>query len=88
VHASTDEETLAQINVDFPGWHIWRPRRSDGIPSSWAATRLEKRAGVDPTAIADTAEKLRDALTEQRELVERTGQRPLTAEAFPASDTP
>jgi hypothetical protein len=84
VHASTDEETLDQLRAQFPGWPPWRPRRRDGEPSSWAATRRDESAGVDPTVVANTAEELRAALAEQRALVERSGRRPIAqGEAFP-----
>lgn len=85
--ATTDEETLEQISADFPGWRVWRPRRRDDKPTSWAATRRDESAGVHPTVIMNTAEQLRAALAEQRRLVERTGQRPVVVEVFPAGET-
>ncbi|MGI8336298.1 hypothetical protein ACRYCC_40685 [Actinomadura scrupuli] len=85
MHASPDEETIEQITAEFRGWRVWRPRRRDGRPSSWAATRHDESAGVDPTVIADTAAQLRAALAEQRDLAERGGRpRPDLDEIFPA----
>lgn len=83
-----DERTIEQITAAFPGWRVWRPkRRDDKPPSSWVATRLQERAGTDPTVLANTAEELRTALAEQREAVELSGRRPVAAgdpDAFPA----
>jgi hypothetical protein len=86
VQASTDEETSEQITAEYPGWRIWRPKRWDARSTSWAATRRDESAGVDPTVIANTAELLRLALAEQRDLVERSGRRPLSVEGFPLGD--
>lgn len=83
---ATDEDALSAIAADFPGWHLWRPRRMDSRPSSWAATRREETAGVDPTVMANTAEDLRAALAEQRDMVERTGRQPLLLQVFPEGD--
>jgi hypothetical protein len=86
VHAPTDEETIEQITAEFPGWHIWRPKRWGDKPTSWAATRQDEAAGVDPTVIMNTAKELRAALTEQRTFVERTGRRPVVVEVFPVGE--
>jgi hypothetical protein len=86
VHASTDEQTIEQITAEHPGWRIWRTRRWDDKPTSWAATLRDDAAGVDPTVIANTAEQLRAALAEQRDLAERTGRRPLTVQGSPLGD--
>lgn len=83
----TDDETIERITAEFPGWRVWRPKRWDDKPSSWAATRREESAGVDPTVITNTPEQLRAALAEQRDLVERTGRRPVVAgEVFPGGE--
>jgi hypothetical protein len=61
-----DEAARLQLAADFPGWYFWRSRRSDGELMSWLATRVDSKAGPDPTVMADTADKLREALEEQR----------------------
>jgi hypothetical protein len=63
---SDDEAARLQLETDFPGWYFWRAVRCDGEPRSWMATRTDPNAGPDPTVMADTAEKLRAALEEQR----------------------
>jgi hypothetical protein len=78
---------IAAIEAAYPGWRIWRPKRRDDQPSSWAATRRDESAGVHPTVMANTAELLRAELAEQRRLVERTGRRPVVVEVFPGGET-
>lgn len=83
----TDDETIERITAEFPGWRVWRPKRWDDRPSSWAATRRDESAGVDPTVLANTADELRTALAKQREAVELTGRRPVVAgEVFPGGE--
>jgi hypothetical protein len=80
-------DTPEAIEGDYPGWHVWRPKRWDDKPTSWAATRRDEGVGVDATVIMNTAEELRAALAEQRDLVERTGHRPLTVDVFPLGES-
>jgi hypothetical protein len=84
VPATGDEQIIAQIEAAFPGWHVWRPKRGDGTPSSWVATLRDVLAGLDETVVTDSAGQLRVALADQRDRVERTGVRPL--EVFPPAD--
>jgi hypothetical protein len=64
-------EPLADLAVDFPGWHIWRGRDSRGSHRGWYATRQRRlraadlNAGLAATLSADDAETLRGLLAQQ-----------------------
>jgi hypothetical protein len=73
--------TTEDIERNFPGYRVWQgKRRCDGQPSDtcWVATlhnpalnaNAAVDAGIDPTVIADSPERLRDALAKQRERIE------------------
>jgi hypothetical protein len=66
----SDDQALAQLRADYPGWRIWRSVRSDGRLGEWVATLHDPRAGVTPTVMWPSAEQLRAALIEERRLVE------------------
>jgi hypothetical protein len=83
VHNDTPEA----IQAEHPGYRVWQgKRRSDGQPSDtcWVATLHDPAlnanaavdAGIDPTVISDSPERLRAALAKQRERIEAwTGMR-------------
>ncbi|WP_030176762.1 hypothetical protein [Spirillospora albida] len=58
----SDEDVLAALRRDFPGHRISRGRRRDGALGCWVAALRDPSAGLYPTLIEDTAEKLRDQL--------------------------
>lgn len=68
----TDEQTLADLAADFPAWHVWRSRNSQGRDAGWNATRRRKpgrgalSAGVLARVTADSAAGLRGLLEQQR----------------------
>ncbi|MFC5186032.1 hypothetical protein [Actinomadura harenae] len=71
----TDDQRLADLREEFRGHRIWRSPRWDGGLGCWIATLHDPMQGVDPTVIRDTADQLRNALLEERELAERRGDR-------------
>ncbi|MEV5574444.1 hypothetical protein AB0L06_30790 [Spirillospora sp. NPDC052269] len=73
---STDDQRLADLREEFSGHRIWRSPRRDGGLGSWIATLHDPTQGVDPTVIRDSADQLRSALLEERDLAERRGDRP------------
>jgi hypothetical protein len=58
-----DARTLADLQVEHPGWRLWRPRL--GTRRMWCATRVDGDVDQDRTLIEDSAELLRTALREQ-----------------------
>jgi starvation-inducible outer membrane lipoprotein len=70
----TRDDVLGQLQKDFPGWEIGRPRTHTGEDGGWLATRNgvlsteEMRGGLLHTLVGDTAEQLRDALVEQAKI--------------------
>lgn len=69
------------------GWKIWRGRRSPDVgderTGDWIATRIDAAAGVWPTVIWATAERLDEALQEQLAMVARGVTPPRVSEAGP-----
>jgi hypothetical protein len=65
---TSDDDEPAAIEAEFEGWHVWRATNRFGDPGDYVATLRDPSAGVDPTVMADTAERLRASLAEQRVL--------------------
>ncbi|MDL4775748.1 hypothetical protein [Actinomadura xylanilytica] len=61
-----DDQALARLRADYPGHRIWRSVRGNGLLGDWCATLHDPAAGMDPTVIRSTAEKLRDALIKEK----------------------
>lgn len=68
VHA--DDQALARLRVDFPGYRIWRAVRWDGALGDWVASLHDPAAGVDPTVIRTDPKALREALKRERKRAE------------------
>ena len=68
----TGEKALAALAADFPDWHVWRSRNSQGRDAGWNATRRRKpgcgvlSAGVLGRLTADSAAGLRNQLEQQQ----------------------
>ncbi|GAA2618644.1 hypothetical protein SMC26_40215 [Actinomadura fulvescens] len=71
-----EENALAELRIDFPGYRITRGRRHDDASGSWVAALRDPVVGVDPTVITSTADDLRAALEDQRRRA-KNGERPL-----------
>src|SRR5260370_9680026 len=74
VHAHTHDEAdqaLDDLAAEFPGWRLWRSKDHRGKPVDYVATLRDEQAGRVPTLIATTAWRLREELTEQRDLVQK-----------------
>ena len=75
-------DSLGRLQQDFPGWDIGRSPARAGEVGVWLATRKgvlgaeEMRDGLLHTVVGDTAEQLRDALAEQRQIETGTPQEP------------
>jgi hypothetical protein len=71
---SAEEMVLARLRESFPHWHIGRFVASNDEPCAWMATRRrvlttgEMRRGLMHSLVADSAERLRDALAGQRRI--------------------
>lgn len=73
------DDTVLELRREFhegTDWHIWRARsykdRPDGGPTGcFMATRLSPDAGIDPTVMEPTPERLRATLRQQADLVAR-----------------
>jgi hypothetical protein len=66
-HTNSDDQALARLRSEFPGYRIWRATRYDGLPGDWVATLHDDSAGIDPTVIRNSAADLRQALDAERE---------------------
>ncbi|HEV7936305.1 MAG TPA: hypothetical protein VGP70_28855 [Actinomadura sp.] len=70
----TDEQRLAMLGTEHPGWRLWRARTDTGEAGMWMATRIrgltteEMYVGMAPTLAEDSAEVLGDALGEQHRI--------------------
>lgn len=71
---SANEYEQAALARFAEAWIIWRSRRSDGLPASWCATRRDRRAGICPTVVRDTAQQLAEALADQLRQAELAGE--------------
>lgn len=80
--SSEDAVEIAAIEAEYPGWHVWRSRHWKGGPGMWAATRIEKSAGIHATLMEDTADELRAELEVQRKAA-RGGQQAVTVNSLP-----
>jgi hypothetical protein len=76
-----DEQTAA-VEEDFPGWSVWRADRRDDQPGEWVATLMDPQAGVSPTLMEPSAERLRAVLAEERETVRTRPKRQRPLEVF------
>lgn len=67
-------ENIAAVQAKYPGWKIWRARRSSDPEGQrtgdFYASLIDQDAGVDPTVAASTPEGLDDALRAQAEAAE------------------
>jgi hypothetical protein len=54
-----------------PEWLVWRSRNNAGQPNEWCATRRGVGGAASMTLMERTADKLEEALREQRDLAER-----------------
>jgi hypothetical protein len=63
----TQDQELAQLRAQWPGWHIWRGRNGVGQASGWHATwRGAGRSVIlDADGPAELRQQLRDAATVQ-----------------------
>ncbi|TDD61118.1 hypothetical protein E1293_45210 [Actinomadura darangshiensis] len=69
--SSFDNPALDRLRKDFPGHHIWRSRRWDGLLGEYVATLLDPKAGVDATVMRPDPVELRAEL--MREAVRAAG---------------
>lgn len=76
MNTTAGTDTIATLDADYPGWHVWRGR-SDNRLRGWYATRktrptsLEYRAGLYRTLAADDPAGLRAQLEQQAEIESR-----------------
>ncbi|TDQ55491.1 hypothetical protein [Actinorugispora endophytica] len=61
-HRDADEETLARLNRDYPGYRTWRSLDRRGRPSGWVATSRAPDNGDAPTLHGSTAPELEEQL--------------------------
>jgi hypothetical protein len=60
--AFTDDATEG-VELDFPGWRVWRSRDHTGRPGSWWASRRHSAAWAEPQTVAgETEAELRAGL--------------------------
>ena len=60
--AFRDAETMG-IELDFPGWRVWRSRDHLGQPAAWWASRRHSAVWAEPQTVAgDTEDELRTEL--------------------------
>ncbi|WP_433184462.1 hypothetical protein [Actinoallomurus sp. CA-150999] len=83
-----DEAQLIELRTKWSwGWKLWRGRRycdvGDERTGDWIATRLDSGAGVWPTVMRATAERLDEALQEQLAMVAGGVAQPQVSEAGP-----
>lgn len=57
----SDRNELDRLNRDYPGWRVWRSRRSDTL-AGWVATNRDPRSPYDPTLHGDTSHELEGRL--------------------------
>ncbi|MGH3390558.1 MAG: hypothetical protein ACRDOO_16960 [Actinomadura sp.] len=73
-HPSADARALTRLRESHPGWDIERFGALKGGRDVWMATRTrvltagEMRGGLLHSLIGDAAERLRDALADQRRI--------------------
>ena len=60
----TQNQEIAELCDDFPGWHIWRGRDHHGQPDGWHATGQAGNRSV--ILAASGSAELRQRLTEAR----------------------
>ena len=63
--ATSDDELIERLRLEFPGHRIWRGRDRDGRLGGWVATLHDPAAGLEPTVICSNAAALHKALTEE-----------------------
>ncbi|GAA3739008.1 hypothetical protein [Salinactinospora qingdaonensis] len=56
-----ENDELARLSTEFPGWHIWRSVDKHGNTAAWVATN-RRDDGYSPTLHEDTAERLETVL--------------------------
>lgn len=62
-----DDQALACLRTEHPGWRIWRSIRGDGRLGEWVATLHDPNAGVDPTVMESSSARLQATLVREAE---------------------